>query len=173
MTIQQQIANLLSNRSVTFAAVDYTTEVKTAAAHKDVKIEKHTVANVQLFANIRQATQVFANAVKKNASVANFITSSNYFKHTSCYSIVEHNKDARMYLYCIYNSAKSTFTIDGISATRQQVAQYLTKSAADKLLNPPTSTHNKRNNVTHNVTVRTIKLSNINSIATNGQKVTF
>jgi hypothetical protein len=78
-----------------------------------------------------------------------------------------------MYLYCIYNNARSTYTIDGIQATRQQVAAYLTPSAADKLMNPPTTTHNKRNNVTHSVTVRTIKLSNINSITTNKQTVTF
>lgn len=99
------IAAMLNNASVTFANIAYTTQVKTAAAHKTVNIQKHVVANVQLFANIKQATQVFANAVQKSASaiasndaqaVANFTQQSNYFTHTNCYSIVQHKKKQQL-----------------------------------------------------------------------------
>lgn len=167
--MQQQIKKLLANVSTTFANVNFTTTVKTAAAHKAVVIKKTTTANVQLFANIKAATNVFANAVNKNANTQNFVTSSNYFKHTSCYSIVQHKTNNNLYLYAIFNNASSTYTINNVAATKQHVAQYLTASAASKLLNASSSTYNAKNNVTHSVTVRTIALHNINSITANKQ----
>ena len=167
--MQQQIKKLLANASTTFANVNFTTTVKTAAAHKAVVIKKTTNANVQLFANIKAATNVFANAVNKNANTQNFVTSSNYFKHTSCYSIVQHKTNNNLYLYAIFNAASSTYTINNAAATKQQVAQYLTASAASKLLNASSSTYNAKNNITHSVTVRTIALHNINSITANKQ----
>ena len=167
--MQKQIKKLLANASTTFANINYTTVVKTAATHKTVVIKKTTSANVQLFSNIKAATSVFANAVQKNANVQNFVTSSNYFKHTNCYSIVQHKTNNKFYLYAIFNAASSTYTINNVAATKQQVAQYLTASAAQKLLTNTSSTYNAKNNVTHNVVVRTIALHNINSITANKQ----
>lgn len=173
------IRNILSNVSVTFANIEYTTPVATAAKHRAVQIEKHTVANVQLFSNIKAATSVFANAVKKTAgaiesnteeAIAKFRAQENYFFHTDCYSIVQHKSNNKQYLYCIYNNAKSEFTIDGKPATRTEVAQFLTPSAASKLLTPSATTHNKTYNVEHSVTVRTIALDNITSITCNKQQ---
>ena len=170
--MQTKIVNLLSNKSVTFASINYTTQVKTAAKHKAVNVQKTTVANVQLFANIKQATQVFANAVKKNANVAQFVTSSNYFKHTACYSIVQHNVNSKLYLYAIFNSVQSSvYTINNVIATKQQVAALLTASAAKQLFNNSSTTYNKKNDIAHNVVVRTIALQNINSITTNKQTI--
>lgn len=172
--IAAKIAALLNNVSVTFANVTYATSVKTAAKFKNVNIVKTTTANVQLFANIKTAN-IFKNAVQKNANVANFNVSSNYFTHTSCYSIVKHKIKNLLYLYAIFNNVSSvTYTINNVTATKQQVATYLTASAANKLLNSNTSTtHNKTNNVTHNVIVRTIALNNIKSITANKQTITF
>lgn len=177
------IAAMLNNASVTFASIAYTTQVKTSAAHKTVNIQKHVVANVQLFANIKQATQVFANAVQKSASkiasndeaaIAAFTQQSNYFTHTDCYSIVQHKQNNNLYLYAIYNSVTSaTYTINNTAATVQQVAQYLTASAASTLLQSNNTVTNKTHNVTHNVTVRTIALANIKSITCNKQTVSF
>ena len=180
--IANTIQNLLQNVSVTFAQVQYATQVKTAAAHKAVKIVKRTEANVQLFSNIKAATSVFANAVKRSASqvagndaanVEAFQAQSNYFEHTACYSIVQHKTQNKLYLYCIYNNAKSEYEIDGVPATKQQVAQYLTPSAAQQLLSPSTTTHNKTYNVEHEVVVRTIALENITSIHAAKQQVVF
>ena len=177
------IAAMLNNASVTFANIAYTTQVKTAAAHKNVNIQKHVVANVQLFSNIKQATQVFANAVQKSASaiasnnaqnVANFTQQSNYFTHTNCYSIVQHKSNNNLYLYCIFNNTQSVqYTINNVVATKQQVAQYLTKSAAQKLLQNDNTIVNKTHNITHNVQVRTIALANVKSLTANKQTVTF
>jgi hypothetical protein len=177
------IAAMLNNASVTFANIAYTTQVKTAAAHKAVNIQKHVVANVQLFSNIKQATQVFANAVQKSASaiasndaqaVANFTQQSNYFTHTNCYSIVQHKSNNNLYLYCVFNNTQSVqYTINNVVATKQQVAQYLTKSAAQKLLQTDNTVTNKTHNIQHNVQVRTIALANVKSVTTNKQTVTF
>lgn len=169
----QQIANLLNNVSTTFAQITYVTKVATAAKFKHVNIVKVTAANVQLFSNINAATSVFANAVKRSAAkidtnnasnVANFTAQQNYFTHTDCYSIVQHNTNSNLYLYCIYNNASSLYFIDNVLATKQEVAQYLTASAAQQLLNPTATTHNVTHNVTHSVVVRTIALANIVSI---------
>ena len=171
--MQQKITNLLSNKSVTFANLCYTTQVKTSAKNKALTVLKTTVANVQLFSNIKQATSVFKNAVQKNANVANFVTQSNYFTHTNCYSIVKHNTNNNLYLYAIFNNVQSVvYTINNVVASKQQVANLLTASAKNKLLNSSNTTYNKKNDITHNIVVRTIKLSNINSITTNKQTIT-
>jgi hypothetical protein len=177
------IAAMLNSASVTFASISYTTTIATAAAHKAQNVQKQVVANVQLFANIKQATAVFANAVKKSAasiasnnvaSVAAFAQQSNYFTHTACYSIVQHKQNANLYLYAIYNSVSSSvYTINNVVATKQQVAALLTASAAAKLLQDNNTVVNKTHNIAHNVQVRTIALANITSVTANKQTVVF
>lgn len=173
-----QVQALLANASVTFASVAYATQVATAAAHKHVNVQKVTVANVQLFANINAATSVYTNAVQRSAAqhasnsaaaVAAFVTAPAYFAHTACYSIVQHKQTQAQYLYAIYNNASSVYFINNVVATKQQVAALLTASAAAKLLQSSNTVHNVTNNVTHNVTVRTIALANIVSIVANKQ----
>ena len=174
------IAALLQNKSVTFANVEYVTDVKPAAKHKDVVIKKHTVANVQLFSNVH--SDVYALAVKRSAAknannddanIANFTSSANYYEHTDCYSIVQHKQTAKQYLYCIYNNAKSAYTINDVPASKEEVAAYLTPSAAEALLNPAKTVYNVTNDLEHSVTVRTIALGNIVSIRAVGMQVTF
>lgn len=173
-----QVAALLANVSVTFAQIAYVTQVQTSAANKHLNVQKVTVANVQLFANINAATSVFANAVQRSAAqiasnnaanVAAFTAQSNYFAHTACYSVVQHKQTLAQYLYAIYNNASSVYFINNVVATKQQVAALLTASASAKLLQASNTTHNKTHNVTHNVNVRTIALHNIVSIHANKQ----
>ena len=169
-----QITNMLANVSVTFANITTVTKVATAAAHKAINIVKVTNANVQLFSNINAATSVFTRAVKKSAAkhasnnmqaVAAFKAQANYFVHTACYSLTQHNANAaQQYLYCIYNNAKSAYFINNVLATKQQVAQYLTASAAQQLLQKDNTVRNVTNNITHNVQVRNIMLSSIVAI---------
>lgn len=178
--IANTIVQLLANKSVTFAQLQYTTQVKTAAKWRGVSITKRTNANVQLFANV--AADVYANAVKRRAAkiagndaanVEGFASSGNYFTHTDCYSIVEHKTTGKQYLYCIYNRASSEYYIDGVAASKQEVAAYLTAGAAAQLLEGSKQVHNVTHDVTHDVTVRTIALENIASITAVGQQVQF
>jgi len=165
---------------VNFAGVEYTTQVKTAAAHREMNICKHTVANVQLFANVADARAVFEAAVKRSATklgedaarVDSFEQQSNWFTHTDCWSIVQHAKTGALYLYAIFNRAESEFTVNGQPATRADVAQYLTPSEAKKLLNPPAVVHNKTHDLHHAVHVRAISLDNVQRITVNKTVIT-
>lgn len=180
--VEQQIRALLQGVSVTFAQLEYATQVKTAAAHKSRNIVKLTRANVQLFSNIAAATSVFANAVKKTAAkiasndqqnVQAFKAQENYFEHTDCYSIVRHKSKDCFYLYAVFNNSRSEYAIDGVAATKQEVAQYLTAGERDKLLNPPAHVYNVAHDIEHDVIVRTIALHNISSIKAMKQTVQF
>jgi hypothetical protein len=174
------VQELLANVSTTFANIVYVTKVATAAKHKAVNIVKVVSANVQLFSNINAFTSVYANAVKRTASnidqnnasdVAQFTAQSNYFTHTACYSLVAHKQTQALYLYAIYNNASSLYYINNVLATKQQVAEYLTASAASALLANNAVVLNATHNVLHTVKVRTIALANLVSITANKQTV--
>lgn len=175
------IKALLAGKSCTFASIVYQTEVKTAAKYKHVKIEKIVSANVQLFSDIKTATNVFKNAVKKSAlkigedpqHVEKFQKSENYFMHDlECYSLVKHKEKEAYYLWAIFNNSKSIFLIDGEPASRDEVAQYLTPSAARDLLNPSKITYNVTNDLQHTIKVRTVKIENILKIKS-GAEINF
>jgi len=179
-----QVQALLANASVTFAQITYVTKVQTAAQHKHNNVQKATCANVILCSNIAAHTSVYARKVRKSAqqftqnnaqAVQNFTAQSNYFVHTNCYSIVQHAQHAsKFYLYAIYNNNnKSFYFINNAVATKQQVAALLTASAAQQLLQSTNVVHNKTHNIVHNVTVRTIALSNIVSIKARKQLLTI
>ena len=167
-------ALLATVRGTTLANIVQVTDVKLAAAHQLVSIKKVTEANVQLFNNLNEFTSVYANAVKRSASkladndaaaVEAFTAQSNYFEHTDCYSVVKHKTKEAYYLYAIYNNAKSVYVCNGKQMTTAEVAEYMTPSAAKDLLNPYDATLNVTHDVLHNVTVRTVALCNIVSIA--------
>ena len=172
------IAKLLGNASTTFAGIAYSTTVPTAAKFKHLHITKSTKANVQLFSTIGEFTNVYENAVKKRAeklgitpqtAIDNFKSQGNYFNHTACYSLVEHNTTKKMYLYAIYNNANSIYFINGVETTKQNILQYMTPSAAKAM----TANTHTTGDVEHDVTVRTIALDNLQSITANKQTLTF
>lgn len=170
MTFQDELKKAL-NKGTTFAQVEYSTQVKTAAAHKDKVVKKQVSANVQLFDSVKN--DVYVQAVKRAAErlgndASNFEASTSHFTHTDCYSIVENN--GTYYLYCIYNSAKSRYSINGKECSKQEVMELLTPSARKAMESK--TTHNKTNDVEHNVIIRTIKLSNIEQIKVGGKIIT-
>lgn len=150
-----------------FAAIEYETEVKTAAAHKHLTVKKRVVANVQLFSGIKD-WDLYAKQVRRDSGADHFQSSENYFTHEpDCFSIVRNRKNDRLYLYAIFNSVQSTtFTIDGCSATRQQVAEMLTPSARARFDGVSDTVYNVTNDVEHSITVRTIALENVIDLRT-------
>lgn len=168
-TIKAIIAN-----GATFAAIEYTTQVKTSAKFKDIKILKSSKANVTLFGTLKHF-EVYQKSVIKSANkidgqnVNSFVVSDTYFTHDrDCFSIVYHKSNETAYLYAIFNNAsESVYTIDGIEVNKIEVAQYLTNSERDKLLNDNSLVYNKTNGVLHSTIVRTIKIENIDSIKAN------
>lgn len=179
--ISAVISAVLFGKSATFAQIEYLTQVKTSAKFKDVLIEKHTTANVQLFSNIKAATDVFLNAVKRSAEklgedvgqIEAFQSSGNYFEHTECYSVVKHKENEKLYLWAIFNNAISHYLIEGKPATKEQVAEYLTPAAKKTLLAPPKITYNVTNDLQHTVKIRTIALDNILKIKAAKTEITF
>lgn len=170
MTFQEELQKAL-NKGTTFAQVDYSTQVKTAAAHKDKVVRKQVTANVQLFDSVKN--DVYVQAVKRSAEklgqdASEFEKGKSHFTHTDCYSIVENN--GVYYLYCIYNSAKSKYYIDGQEVNKEQVMELLTPSARKAMESKVT--HNKSNDIEHDVVIRTIKLSNISQIKVGGKIIT-
>lgn len=178
------IANALANTSAaTFASVNYNTQIATAAAHKHNAVHKNVTANVTLFSNIKHAN-VYANALAKNANKTSAAQNasntaiaqnmcSTHYEHTNCYSIVYNAQRNTYYLYCIVNNAQSVYYINNAQATKHQVAQLLTASAANKLLNSSAAQYNATHNVAHTLHLRTVKCSNINTITINKQTYTF
>lgn len=171
------IIGALDGKASTFAGIDYITKIQTAAKHKGVHIQKYTTANIQLFSNLKEANKVYTNAVKKAAGkinendatkVAEFTSQENYFNHTNCFSLVAHKVTGKQYLYAFFNNAESIYTINGKIADKEQVAEYLTPSARERLLGDGI-VHNKANDILHTVQVRTIALENIVELRTNGR----
>ena len=167
------IENLLGSvKGTRFAGIDYVTEIKPAAKWKGQKIEKHVTANVQIFANLAAYTEVYEAAVKRSGkrieennqeNIQNFEKSENWFEHDKkLYSIVyRHGKE---YLFCIYNSVSSIeFYLNGEKTDKTNILQYLTPSEAKKL-SQDQIVYNKKNDILHTVTVRTIKIENIKAI---------
>lgn len=150
-----------------FAAIEYETEVKTAAAHKHLTVKKLVHANVQVFSGIKD-WDLYAKQVRRDSGEDHFQSSENYFTHEpDCFSIVRNRKNDRLYLYAIFNSVQSaTFTIDGAPATRQQVAELLTPSARKRFDDISGKVYNVTNDVEHTITVRTIALENIIDLRT-------
>lgn len=173
---EQQVAQLLANNTATFASITHVTKVATAAKHNATNIQKVTKANVTLFNthyDYTQAVQRSANKIADNNAedVQQFTAQSNYYEHTNCYSIVKHKLNNNLYLYSAYNKASSLYFIDGQVASKQQVAQYLTASNAQKLLQDNSVVHNATHNVLHAVHIRTVALANIVSITANKQQL--
>jgi hypothetical protein len=168
---------LAAVKGTTFANLVTVTKVGTAAAHKATTIEKHTTAQVMLFNGIKDYN-IYANAVNRSTEKltgeeSTFVVSETWFEHDqACYSIVNHKVNSKAYLYAVFNNSKSEYTINGVPATKLQVADYLTPSAAKALLAPSGAVYNVTNDVYHNVIVRTIMLDSIVSIKACKQTIT-
>lgn len=158
-----------------FADIQYCIELNTSAANRAVKIRKAVRCNAQLFASIKDydlyRKQVLRSANKLSESeITDFVVSETYYEHTDCFSIVQHKKDAaKQYLYAIYNRAESVIFVDDVESSKEYAASFMTKSDAAKLLNDSKLVYNKTNDVTHDVTLRTVTLSNIVQLTVNKQ----
>lgn len=156
----------------TIANIGYVTDVQLAAKHRDAghTVQKVTYANVML-AGDQTSADIYLNRVLRTMDGDEFVKSDTYFEHTDVYSIVRHISRGSLYLFAMYmpnSNSKTAFILDGEIATREEVAELLTPSAAKRLLDTESTVYNKRNDVTHAAIVRTISLQNLVSISTSG-----
>ena len=177
--LKEQVAAILATtRGTTMASIVQVTKVALAAKHKAITIKKVTEARVQLFNNLNEHTSVWTNAVKRSAAknadndaanIEGFQAQSNWFEHTDCYSVVKHKSKEQYYLYAIYNNAESVYMMDGVEVSKDEVAAYMTPSAAKELLEPYDATLNVTHDVLHTAVCRATALENIVSIVANKQ----
>lgn len=178
-----QLAALLGDVSVTFAQINYVTQVTLAAEHRNagVVVNKVTTANVMLFGNVSAASKMYRRKVQRSAdkyasnskeAIDKFEASKASYTHTTVHSLVHNDNSNNAMLYCFYNRASSVYVHNNTVVTKQHVAAYCTPSAAKALLNPSTTVHNVTHNITHDVQVRTIALRNIVSIRARKQLLT-
>ena len=169
----QRVTALLSkyNNTATIANVTQVTLVQTSAANKAVVIHKVTRASVLLFANALNYVACVQRSAAKQASndpalIAAFTASAASFTHdANCYSIVQNNNTAQQYLYAHYNNAESVYVLNNEIISTATAASFCTASVAKVMLQTSNTTHNVSNNVTHSITVRTVKIQNIVRLA--------
>lgn len=171
--IKIAIIELLANVSVTFANVEYTTNVVLSAKNKALAVKKHTSANVMLFSNIK-SLDLYKKSVERsierlNDTVVDFKTSEASYTHNSdCFSIVTNKKDlTKQYLFCVFNNnvkSSSYYTLDNEIISKNDVAALMTASASKALLSDKSLVYSALNDCTHDVIVRTISLQNITKI---------
>ena len=168
---KEEIKALFANNNNGFATVEYFTKVKTAAAHKHLPLFKHSVIQVQLFStHSAYETAVKNSAEKLSGEKPEFKKSSAHFEHDpECYSIVTGANGNEM-LYCrVIRPLKSEFFLGKDLISMENAALYMTPSEAKKMLTAGEPTHNKTNDVTHNVVIRTISISNLKRVAGKGE----
>jgi len=165
---------LESVKGSTIAAIQTVTMVAISAASRDagIVIEKHTTGSVMLFNNINDDTDPYLNKVLKTSGADGFEKSSTYFHHLDCYSLCKHNSKDEYYLSLIWNNAHSQYFVNGIEATKEQVAQYQTPSEAKKTLDNSGIVVNVKNDVEHSAIFRVVKLDNIKRLAVAGHVIT-
>ena len=158
----------------TIANIDTVTPVTVSAENKKagIVITKFTSGSVMLFNNINDTTDPYLNKVLKTSDAESFEKSSTYFHHLDCYSLCKHNTKDEYYICLIWNNAQSVYFVNGIEATKEQVAQYQTPSEAKKTLDKSGIVYNKTNDVEHHAIFRVVKLDNIKRLAVAGQVIT-
>ena len=169
--LAQEIKSLVGEVCGTsFRFVKYNTAVKTAAKYKTMVITKEVSANVQVFANLKDFTDIYTAAVKRSAkrisennqeNIENFSKSDNWFEHSNIFSIVKHIKNDKEYLFCIINNASSKYFLDGQETIKENILEYLTPSEREKMTQDNSVIYNKKNDVFHATIARTIGLENI------------
>lgn len=163
-------------KGTAIVTINYCTSVTTQAKSplRD-KIVKHVEASVIIGNNLKDFTDLYVNKVKRTAddkeAAQDFVKSAASFEHTDFYSIVYNEKLNTYYLFALYNKVlSSTYKnlTNGNEMSKEEVAQELTASAAQKLFEDNSVVYNKTNDIQHSAIVRTIKLENLTGITFGG-----
>lgn len=168
------IRTMLGETGHTFASLTQCTKVATAAAFKDeITILKMTYSSISIASKLKEMTNLYTNAIKRSASkiegndeeaIAEFQSQGNWFEHTEVYSIVQHKTNANLYLFALYNKVYETVYFNpatGLHMTKEEVATYLTKSAAAALMQEGAVNHSVSTGLAHTVYVRAIGMQNV------------
>jgi hypothetical protein len=139
-SVRDKILNAKGN----FVKAAWKSNPKPAAAHKDVLLEKKTVAVVQAGVNYSNLSAVKdAIAAGERGEVqelpwgqwyADKLTGKSWFPY-----VIEHKDELYLRLYPsqgLNHKTRSVFYANGVEVTKDAFAKYLTNSEAKKLLDP-------------------------------------
>jgi hypothetical protein len=143
----------------------------TSAKFKDVLIRKQSAVYATLHKHNTYREQVIESAVhlKDNestnvSSIVDFKPNQTIYLHDpEAYCLLEHPVNHTLYLYVTVNSSSSSYFVDGVETSKEDVLQYMTPSV-QKAMTKESVTHNLTNDIKHDVKVVTYKLNNIQSI---------
>ena len=171
------IANTFKNSSNQFATLTYMVNVSgVAARNKHKQIKKLVTARVQVFTTKTAYITAVKNSMEKvdsGQAGKEFKASKPNFRHDDEHFFIVHNDNTKnSMLFCRFIKVfEVNYFIDGKSATKEQIAENLTPSAADKLMAPNKPTYNVKNDVYHKVAMRTPSIDNIQQIKFGGEVV--
>lgn len=178
------IEDILSGCVTTFTNVAQVTKVVTAAKFKHELILKLSSVNVLL----SKSAATYANALKNSAqkhdgndksAIESYTPAkANFTRLQHCAALAHSNATGALQLvYLCFNNPKSatkSYYINGLTGERmskEEVAEYLTASAREQLLNKQATVTNKTYNITHSVFIRAVNLHNIVSVKANNTNV--
>jgi len=138
------IRDKILNSKGQFVKASWKSNPKPAAAHKNMLLEKHTVAVVQAgvnYANLSAVKEGIANGERGEVQelpwgewYVDRLTKKSWFPY-----VIEHKDQLYIRLYpstAGNHIPKSTFYVNGELVDKEEFAKYLTPSEAKKLLDP-------------------------------------
>lgn len=167
------------SRVTTFGNLIQASKVVTSAKTSKLILKVSSVNAMFSKSKSTYHNSVVNSANKNGQSVDTFkVRAPNYISDDDCAAVARSIKNGLpmiVYQGWLDSPVKSkSYYIDGDTGdimSTKMVASYLTKSAAEKLLSPPTKVENKGNGIEHNVFVRSVYAHNIVSASINKTKI--
>lgn len=167
------------SRVTTFGHLIQVTKVATSAKTPKLILKISSVNAMFSKSKSTYHNSVINSANKNGQNVDTFkVRKPNYVSDDDCASIARSIKNGLpmiVYQGWLDSPVKSkSYYIDGETGdimSIKMVASYLTASAANALLSPPTKVENKGNGIEHNVYVRSVYAQNIISASINKSKI--
>ncbi len=139
-SVRDKILNAKGN----FVKAAWKSNPKPAAAHKDILLEKQTVAVVQAgvnYANLSAVKDAIAAGERGEVQelpwgvwYTDKLSGKSWFPH-----VIEHKDELYLRLYPSHGNnhkTRSIYYVDGVEVTKEEYAKYLTNSEARKILDP-------------------------------------
>lgn len=167
LNIKSVVAALLQVSPVVNVRIAQCTTVATAAKHKHVNVQKHSTVLAQLHSD----PAAYTMQVREHTGAEDFTAQrATFTRDPECAAIVTSAKgNVQLCYYALGTEGRTHYTIDGVDASKEEVAELLTPSAREAMLNPQPYAYNAKHDLEHNVHIRTVNIANIVSIVATGE----
>jgi hypothetical protein len=163
MITTEKIACLFTRNGARMAYINYTADIKLAAAHKAHKAEKRVKASIQLFRGLKDA-EPYIDAVCRQTGIKreDWKVGTTWYDHDDdIFSIALHKKTREKYLWAIVSGVREVkYFLDEKEVEKSEISTLLTPSELKKFDGDGT-TYNATNGVEHRVFPRTFKFESV------------